>query len=874
MLTPELIRHIEIDSGMKFTLNPVCMKSFILYIWLFAFSFFSSKSYGQAEPFDSLVLIDFFNSLNDAARSNLNWNEDNFGNPVRLWDGVSLDSEGSVIGLYLNNKQIEGPFPNEINNLGSFFELVCSNNQITSLPDSLPFQLDILDCGNNQLKALPELPSTLHELYCDSNQLTRLPDLPAGDLLAPIGPANFSDGLHILNCRSNQILALPDLPFSLEFLDAGDNRLRRLPTLPTDFLDTLYVDRNRLRDLPSLAGLSLLDTLNCSWNSLTFEDIELIFQAETVEKVNYAPQNGLGYYEYYYYPGLDVNLTIYPDTMPLLTNEYEWAMNGSLILMGDTDTLFLPGITYQDSGLYQLQVINETYPELMLEGAIRLRIMPEDSIPISTTGIIIQHFEDATDDDRNQIQMTMESLGMELLRECWCAENGDALLQLYGGLAPGFTILDPNTVKPGSKSLLDVDTTEFDFLLIHNPFEGPTSNLNCTDTIENALNADYNALVALIDSGVDTLHPDLNTWLWANPDTEMDGTCFADDYRGWDFPNGRPEIVDLASHGTHSMGIIRFRYPEDVSLEVMNLKVFEDSTGVLFDLICAIHYAVTIGVDVINVSLGYYAPTPSGMLYDALKRAQDAGIIVVVSAGNEGADVSNLPGGNNRWPGNFKFRANEDTTMASLDNLIVVGALNAARNDTASYSNFGPYVDLLAPGTGIRSTLPGGLYGNLSGTSMSTSFVTRLISVIKAKAPDTPYQEIIRCIRESTAPVLSSNIVGWNGKLDYEAALACLRLEGAIAPPENTRPGSIHIYPNPFTEVVNIILEDGNSVFENVTLTVTTMYGGIVYTETCNASALQWNGCYSNGNKAPRGIYFLHVRVGGSRSYIVPVLRL
>ncbi|MCB0795966.1 MAG: hypothetical protein KDB88_14620, partial [Flavobacteriales bacterium] len=99
----------------------------------------------------------------------------------------------------------------------SLVELNCSQNELTQLPD-LPPGLEELRCNGNDLTALPPLPATLSNLRCGSNQLTALPTLP---------PA-----LSYLDCAQNQLGALPTLPNGLGSLYCGNNLLTSLPTLP------------------------------------------------------------------------------------------------------------------------------------------------------------------------------------------------------------------------------------------------------------------------------------------------------------------------------------------------------------------------------------------------------------------------------------------------------------------------------------------------------------------------------------------------------------------------------------------------------------------------------------------------------------------
>ena len=159
---------------------------------------------------------------------------------------------------------------------------------------------------------------------------------------------------------------------------------------------------------------------------------------------------------------------------------------------------------------------------------------------------------------------------------------------------------------------------------------------------------------------------------------------------------------------------------------------------------------------------------------------------------------------------------------------------------------------------------------------MATSFVSRLIGIIKARAPEVTYQQIIACIRDNVEDIEDDGNIAWGGKVDFEATLACLgiQVEGGFTE-QTSRPSTVSVYPNPFSDVTNIILDDGDILFQNVYFTVTTMYGDVVYTETCNTNALQWNGTYSNGGGlVPTGLYFLNIRVEGNSPHIIPILRL
>ena len=174
--------------------------------------------------------------------------------------------DGQDIVLYLDSSHLQGklPLPPQL----MVTKLDCSNNKLTALPE-LPASLSELNCNWNQLTTLPELPASLTYLECDSNQLTTLPELPASltklwcrnnDLATlPELPASLT-GLH---CFNNQLTNLPELPANLSLLDCGSNHLTFLPELP-ESLTWLDCNRNQIKTLPVLPDS--LTMLNCGGN--------------------------------------------------------------------------------------------------------------------------------------------------------------------------------------------------------------------------------------------------------------------------------------------------------------------------------------------------------------------------------------------------------------------------------------------------------------------------------------------------------------------------------------------------------------------------------------------------------------------------------
>ena len=246
-------------------------------------------------------------------------------------------------------------------------------------------------------------------------------------------------------------------------------------------------------------------------------------------------------------------------------------------------------------------------------------------------------------------------------------------------------------------------------------------------------------VVAVIDSGADVDHPDLAANVWHNADESCgngiddDGNGYVDDCAGWDFAAQDPTVDDVNGHGTHVAGIIAAEANNGIGIagvayesQVMVLKV-GDQTPALSSAIEAISYAIDNGARIINASWIVEDEAAEAYLDPALDAAEAAGVLVVVGAGNDGADIDTRP----IYP-----------ATAPHDNVITVGASTPV-DQPAEYSGFGAAgVDLFAPGEQIVSTLPGGGYGAYSGTSMAAPMVSGAAALLWAATPEASYAEV------------------------------------------------------------------------------------------------------------------------------------
>jgi subtilisin family serine protease len=303
-------------------------------------------------------------------------------------------------------------------------------------------------------------------------------------------------------------------------------------------------------------------------------------------------------------------------------------------------------------------------------------------------------------------------------------------------------------------------------------------------------------IIATLDTGVDLDHDDLAENIWINTnestgdangdgfpgeqevDDDGDGLIdedsqgrqpgepgytndlkddddendYIDDIRGWDFINSDNDPDDDSApdfHGTHVTGIMAGKGNNGLgitgvcwSASVMQLKTLDSiGDGSVADEIEAIEYAIDNGASIINASLG--GPDYSNAEYEAIQHAEDAGVLFVAAAGNDGLDNDLIP----NYPASYEL--NNIISVAATDNCDIL----------ASWSNYGATsVDVAAPGVSIYSTKAGNTYQELSGTSMAAPYVSALSALIWAEYGDLTYGQVKETILDSVD--LKSNLEG------------------------------------------------------------------------------------------------------------------
>jgi subtilisin family serine protease len=219
---------------------------------------------------------------------------------------------------------------------------------------------------------------------------------------------------------------------------------------------------------------------------------------------------------------------------------------------------------------------------------------------------------------------------------------------------------------------------------------------------------------SLVDAG-DLLRP-VSEGGWEEPGK-------TNDLIGWNFVSNTNNPMDDNGHGTNVAGILGATGNDgtgvagvDWNVQIMPVKwIGSDGNGSISNFVQALNYAVQHGAKITNNS--WEGAPYSTALASAFQNAQAHGVINVVAAGNEGSNDDTTP----------DYPANLSTSL----NSVVSVAATTSSNQLASFSNYGAHsVDLAAPGVNILSTLPGGQYGAMSGTSMATPQVSGAMALV------------------------------------------------------------------------------------------------------------------------------------------------
>lgn len=249
-------------------------------------------------------------------------------------------------------------------------------------------------------------------------------------------------------------------------------------------------------------------------------------------------------------------------------------------------------------------------------------------------------------------------------------------------------------------------------------------------------------VVAVVDTGVQADHPDLQGQLLAGYNAITNG--------------GAPD--DDVGHGTHVSGIIGALTNNEEGVagiswynKILPVKALDNSgAGTTYSVAEGIIWAADHGAKVINLSLGNYAD--SQFLHDAIKYAYDRDVVIVSASGNDNTERPGYP--------------------AAYEEVIAVAATNST-GERASFSNYGDYIDVAAPGESIASTYPDNQYAALSGTSMASPHVAALAGLVRSLNPGLTNKEVTELLTSNAVDLGDAGhdkYFGW-GQVDIYQTL-------------------------------------------------------------------------------------------------------
>lgn len=310
----------------------------------------------------------------------------------------------------------------------------------------------------------------------------------------------------------------------------------------------------------------------------------------------------------------------------------------------------------------------------------------------------------------------------------------------------GETIYDETTDSGNEQESSETSDATID---VDDPLYSSQTNITSTnidDVWEQYTTGDGSQVIAILDTGGDYTHPDLEANTWINTEElngvegyDDDGNGYIDDIRGWDFINIDNAPLDDNMHGTHVAGIAGAVGNNGIGIagaawdvKLMHIKVFQSTgQGNSANIAAGVEYANSNGATIINMSFGSFAE--SATLKLALENAYTTSVLVA-AAGNDTICIGPGLCPDNKqsapfYPGAYNYILGIEDGVGEYDNYDNSGPV------ATSYSNLLNY-ELKAPGSSIISTIPGGGYAPLTGTSMATPLTSGGVALYLQQKPN------------------------------------------------------------------------------------------------------------------------------------------
>jgi hypothetical protein len=346
--------------------------------------------------------------------------------------------------------------------------------------------------------------------------------------------------------------------------------------------------------------------------------------------------------------------------------------------------------------------------------------------------------------------------------------------------------------------------------------------------------------IGIIDSGVDYTHPAL-------------GGGFGPGYKvidGWDFVDGDADPMDEHRHGTHVAGIAagnaESTHNDSESVPFLGVApdaflvayrvLDENGRGRTSNIIAAIERAVDPNMDgdfsdrldVVNLSLGSDFGSPEDPTSTAVNNATLAGVVVVVAAGNSGHVGTGFTHESN-------FKDNGSQTIGSpgmAERAITVGAVDRDLS-LARFSSKGPVnttfalkPDVVAPGVGIFSSVPGGAMDAFNGTSMASPHVAGVAALIRAIRPNWTPDQVKSAITNTAIPL---QMPEWHQGTGFIDPVQALKTTTLISP-SNAGFGMSNAFQSIWTETIEFTLQNHSETTQSYTFSSTGLPTGATIT--------------------------------------------
>jgi subtilisin family serine protease len=388
-----------------------------------------------------------------------------------------------------------------------------------------------------------------------------------------------------------------------------------------------------------------------------------------------------------------------------------------------------------------------------------------------------------------------------------------------------------------------------------------------------------------MDTGVDLGHPDLASQIWTNPGEiagngiDDDGNGWIDDVHGYDFgdgdadPNPGPVIdpdlgLDVGFHGTFVAGVAdaATNNAEGIAgagwgCRIVPLKVADAAGDLTLEAITAAYqYAGANHIPIVNLSLGTTDPTAQALFQTLVTDGVNAGVFTVSAAGNDGTDTPS-------WP-------------AGCDSALAVGATDDG-NLRASFSQFGPWVDVAGPGASIWSCLCTNyviddlsqifyifffgwdgerpyMYGD--GTSFSSPLAAGITGLVRSVHPSMGPLQLLRQLRQTGDARVYDEPIGV--KLN---AYRAVTENVASAPTPSTAALAARAWPNPAagaTELTFALAAAGHVAVDVFDASGRRVRGVLDEDRAAGVQRVTWDGRDALGARVPSGVYFTRVRTG------------